>query len=263
MRVMIKTDLEGISGVCVWEQTRDRATLYYQEARRLLMGDVNAAVEGCLAGGASEVVVTDGHGGGFNIVPELMHPKAKYWTGTDRPSYSQRERIYRGCDAAILLGYHAMAGTEDGILRHTQSSLNGNRYWYNDREFGEIGQSALVMGHFGIPVVMVTGDTATCREARQFLGEKIVTVAVKEGYAAQFGLLLSPSAAHDLLRQGAEAAMKRVSECTPFTIDTPIRGRLRFPDKSTADRFYPVRSRRVDDYTFEAVFERALDIYEF
>lgn len=263
MRVILCTDLEGISGVCVWDQTRDFTTTHYQEARRLLMGDVNAAVEGCLAGGAEEIVVGDGHGGGFNFVPELMHPGAKYLTGTNRPPMSQREAVYAGFDAAILLGYHAMAGTPDGLLRHTQSSKAGNRYWYNGRECGELAQSALVYGHFGIPVVMVTGDEATVREAREFFGENIVTVAVKEGYAEQFGLLLAPAAAHDLIREGAKEAMARVPQCQPFVMELPIHGRLRFPDKSTADGFRPARARRVDDYTFEATFERALEIYEF
>ena len=263
MRVIVLTDLEGVSGVCVWEQTRDRTTRYYQEARQLLMGDVNAAVEGCLAGGAAEVVVSDGHGGGFNFMPELMHPQGKYLTGQARPPMTERVHIYRDFNAAILLGCHAMAGTPDGMLRHTQSSLAGNRYWYNDRECGEIAQSALVMGHFGTPVVMVTGDTAACREGREFLGEKIVTAAVKEGYSEQYGMLLAPEAAHDLIRAGAKEAMTRVSQCKPFVMDLPIKGRLRFPDKSTADNFGGRRSKRVDDYTFEAEFESALEIYSF
>lgn len=263
VRVIIDTDLEGISGVCVWDQTRDPTTTHYQEARRLLMGDVNAAVEGCLGGGAEEVVVDDGHGGGFNFLPELMHPNAKYLTGKSRPPLGQREHVYRGFDAALLVGYHAMAGTEDGLLRHTQSSAAGNRYWYNDRECGELVQSALVLGHFGTPVVMVTGDEATCREARGFFGEDIVTVPVKEGYAEQFGTLLAPAAAQALIQEGAREALRRVSRCKPFVMELPVRGQLRFPDKSTADAYRPIRACRPDDYTFEATFECALEIYEF
>ena len=263
MRVVIATDLEGISGVCVWQQTRDRTTLYYQEARRLLMGDIGAAVDGCLEGGADDVLVSDGHGGGFNIVPELMHPRATYITGTNRPPVADRARVYEGVDAAVLLGYHAMAGTADGMLRHTQSSKAGNRYWYNERECGEIAQSALLFGHFGTPVVMVTGDAAACREAGGLLGQDVVTVVVKEGYGEQFGALLSPAAAHELIREGAREAMGRVATTQPFTMDLPIRGRLRFPDKSTADSFRPGRAVRTDDYTFETQFERALDIYSF
>jgi len=263
MRVIVCTDLEGISGICVWEQTREMTTQLYQDARRLLMGDVAAVVEGCREAGADDVLVHDGHGGGFNFVPELMHPGARYLTGRARPRFSDYAARIQGFDAAILLGYHAMAGTPDGFLRHTQSSRGGNRYWYNGRECGEIAQSALLYGHFGIPVVMVTGDTATCREAREFLGEQTVTVAVKEGFGEQFGALLAPLAAHDLIRQGAREALGRAGECKPFTLDLPIRGRLSYPDKETADKLNPRRSQRVDDTTFEALFESALHIHEF
>ncbi|MBI3946394.1 MAG: M55 family metallopeptidase [Armatimonadetes bacterium] len=263
MRILICTDMEGISGVCIWDQTRDQTTAHYQEARRLLMADIAAAVDGCRAGGADDVVASDGHGGGFNFVPELMHPGARYLTGRQRTSMTQREAFFRAVDGVILLGYHAMAETPDGILRHTQSSLGGNRYWYNDRECGEIAQSALVYGHFGIPVVMLTGDTAACREAREFLGEAIVTVPVKEGYSAQFGLLMAPKDAHDRIREGAQQAMGRIRECRPFTMELPIRGRLRVGDKSIADARRTTRSRRVDDCTFETVFEIPLEIYSF
>ncbi len=263
MRVIIETDLEGISGVVVWDQTRDLNSHHYQEARRLLMEDIGAAVEGCLAGGADDIVVTDGHGGGYNFVPEMMHSNARYLTGKVRPPMSQRGHIYEGFDAAILLGYHAMQGTADGILQHTQSSLGGNRYWYNDVECGEIVQSALLMGYFGTPVVMVSGDEAACRETEEFLGEDVVLVAVKEGYAEQFGMLLAPGAARELIREGAQEAMGRGGGCEPFVMELPIEGRLRFPDKSTADGFRVRRGRRVDEHTFEATFERALDIYEF
>ena len=262
MRVLISTDLEGISGVCVWDQTRERGLLY-EEARRLLMGDISATVEGCLAGGVDLVYVVDGHGGGFNIVPELMHPKAQYITGTDRPSIRQSAALFEAVDACILLGYHAMAGTPSAILRHTQSSRRGDRYWYNGRECGEIAQSGLLMGHFGIPVVMVTGDDATCREAIDLLGTEIVTVAVKRAYGVQFGLLLSPEAAHDAIREGAMEAMTRIGQCSPLVMELPIRGRLQFPDKQTADAFQPRVSERLDDVTFEATFADALEVYRF
>ncbi|NLS78616.1 MAG: peptidase M55 [Chloroflexi bacterium] len=262
MRILVLTDLEGISGVCIFEQTRERGNLY-EEARRLLMGDISAVVEGCLAGGAAEVVVEDGHGGGFNMVPELMHPGARYITGVARPRFPERAAFHQGYDAAILLGYHAMAGTPDGMLRHTQSSKAGNRYWYNGRESGEMAQSGLILGHYGTPVIMVSGDTACCREARAFFGEGPVAVAVKEGFGEQFGLLLPPEAAHEAIRQGAIEALRRVQTCQPYTIALPIQGRLRFPNKSTADEYRPALSKRVDDYTFEAVFESPLDIYSF
>ena len=260
MKVYISTDMEGISGICLFEQVRIGSP-HYEASRRLLMGDVNAAVEGCLLGGATRVVVMDGHGGGFNFIPEEMHPEAEFVTGTERPF--SHPGADEGFQAGMFVGYHSQAGTAKGMLHHTQSSESGNLYWYNGRPSGEIAQCATILGHFKIPVVMVTGDDAACREAREFLGDGIVTVSVKRGYSRQCGCLIPPQKAHEMIRAGAQEAMKRARLCQPYTPATPIVGRLRFPDKTVADRFRPVRSRRVDDYTFEATFESPLDIYGF
>lgn len=261
MKIYISTDLEGISGVCVFEQTRDRTSPHYEYARHLLMADIRAAVEGCLQGGAKEVVVLDGHGGGFNFLPNEMHPKAFYVTGVQRP--------HAACgfdetfDGVILLGYHAMNGTPTGVLHHTQSSSSENRYWYNGRESGEIAQSALVAGHYGVPVVMVTGDQAACDEAHAFLGKKIVTVAVKEGYSRQSAKLIAPERAHRMIRDGARKAMKCARKCKPYKIALPIEGKLQVANKEIADKIASSRSKRVDDVTFVATFQSPLDIYKF
>ena len=110
---------------------------------------------------------------------------------------------------------------------------------------------------------MVSGDTAACREAREFLGEAVVTVAVKEGFGEQCGVLVPPLAAHTPPARRRARGDGAVEQCRPFVMETPIQGCLRFPDKSTADGFQPRRSTRVDDYTFEAVFEDARFIHEF
>ena len=260
MKIYLVTDLEGISGVCVFQQTREPGPAH-EQARHLLMGDVNAAVQGCLDGGADEVVVLDGHGGGFNFIPEEMHPEATFVTGVQRPR--------AGCgldetfDAVLLVGTHAMMGTETGMLHHTQSSKNENRYWYNGRETGEIGQMAIVAGHYDVPVVAVTGDLATCDEAQAFLGEEIVTVSVKDGYSRQCGKLIVPKKARRLIRAGAKEAMTRIQQVHPYVPTLPIEGRLQFCSKDIADQFTPRTAKRVDDRTFVATFESALDILWF
>ncbi|MBM4047513.1 MAG: aminopeptidase [Planctomycetes bacterium] len=261
MKIYISTDLEGISGVCIFEQTRERSSPLFEHARKLLMADIHAVVQGCLDGGAKEVVVMDGHGGGFNFVMDLAHPGATYVTGLERP------HVMLGFDSTfsgvILLGFHAMNGTPTGILHHTQSSKSECKYWYNGRETGEIGQEAILTSHYQVPIIMVTGDQATCDEARQFLGDEIVTVAVKEGYSSQSGKLLAPARAHELLREGAARAMKQAPKCKPFKIDLPIEGKLQVKDKETADAMRPKRAQRLDDRTFVATFDSALDILRF
>jgi len=260
VKVFIFTDLEGASGVCRFFQTREVGPRY-DEACRLLMGDINACVDGLLEAGADDIVVCDGHGKPYNFVPEMMHPEARHVVGGwgDRPLGG----LAPGYDAVILLAHHAMAGTPDGVLYHTQSSKRGNRYWYNGRESGEIAQEALIAGHFDIPLVMVTGDDAVCREAREFFGDEIVTVSVKQGLGREAAVFVAPQAARERIREGAVRAVAAIPNCKPYKIDLPITGRLAFPDKETADAFKPSRAKRVDDLTFEAVFDSALDVVKF
>lgn len=262
MRIHVCTDLEGISGITCWEQTRDRDNPLYQEARRLLTEEINACVEGCLAGGASEVTVSDGHGGGFNIIPEDLHPAARCVTGPGRPRPGCG--MEDGADGLILLGYHAMNGVEDAVLHHTQSSQGENKYWYNGVECGEIVQSSLVAGHYGIPPIMCTGDLRACEEARRFLGEEIVTVVVKEGYSRTSCRMLAPRKARGLIRDGAKEAMSVIGRCKPFTMDLPITARLRLKDKEAVDRMAQSGlSQRIDDFTLERVIEDPRDVYRF
>jgi len=261
VKVYICTDLEGISGVTHWSQTRETTTAAYQHARGLLTREVNACVEGCLDGGAKEVVVLDGHGGGFNFVPDELHPGATYVTGPNRPT--PLPGLDGSFDAAVLLGYHAMAGTPRAVLAHTQSSKAGCRYWYNGRESGEIAQSALVCGHFGVPVVMVTGDEAACAEARAFLGDGIVTVAVKKGISITCCEMVPPQRAWEMIRKAAAEALARVGRCKPYTLPFPIQARLSYLTAEIADMAGCRLSKRVDATTFERVIESPLDIVRF
>lgn len=261
MKIYVCTDLEGISGVTHWDQTREMTTALYQHARHLLTKEVNACVQGCLDGGAKEIVVLDGHGGGFNFVPDELHPGASYVTGPNRGA------VLPGLDesfsAAMLLGYHAMAGTPKAVLAHTQSSKAGCRYWYNGRESGEIAQSAIVCGHYGVPVVMVTGDEATCAEARAFLGEGIVTVPVKKGISITSCEMLAPQRAWELIRRGASEALARIGQCKPYKIELPIHARLSYLTAEIADTAGCKLSKRVDPTTFERTIESPLEIVRF
>lgn len=265
MKIYIAVDLEGISGVFRWAQVKDMTNLDYQEARRLMMADIDAVIDGCLAGGAKEIIVRDGHHGGINVIPELMNPKATYYIC----GYQKGMPVLMGLDeninGLILLGYHAMAGTKDGVLRHTQSSASGRRYFYNDREFGEIGQHALMAGHFGVPVIMVSGDDATCREAKDFLGENIITTSTKKGYGEEYARLFPPSNVHKELTNAVEKAVRNNGSFKPFTLPLPIAGRLSFPKKETADSYKKKseQTRRIDDFGFERIFNENKDILEF
>src|ERR1035437_432738 len=140
LRIYIVTDLEGASGVYKFAQTREAGTPLGEKAKEYLMGDIAAVVRGLRDAHVTEILVLDGHGAQA-FVPHLMARGAKYITGLPRPGPSWGlDESFAGL---IQLGAHAMMGTPDGVLCHTQSSRTENRYWYNGVESGELAQCAL------------------------------------------------------------------------------------------------------------------------
>lgn len=220
-KIYILTDLEGASGIYKFTQTRESGPLNDQ-AKEYLMGDIAAVVRGLRDAGAGEIIVLDGHGTQA-FVPHLMEPGAKYITGIPRPSVMPYlDESFAG---VVQLGAHAMMGTPDGVLCHTQSSRSENRYWYNGVESGEIAQVALYAGAFGVPTIMVTGDEAACREARQFLGPDVVTVVVKVGLARESAMLFPFVETRKALYEGAKQAMAQIGKCKPYKIEVPIKAK--------------------------------------
>ena len=224
-KIYVVTDLEGISGVYKFTQTRETDTPLARQAREFFMGDLAAVVNGLRDGGATEIIVLDGHGNQA-LLPELMAPGAKYITGLPRPeTFPALDGTYAG---VVFLGFHAMMGTPDGVLHHTQSSKTENRYWYNGVESGEIAQCAAVAGHFGVPPILVTGDEATCREAEKFLGKACVTVAVKKGIARESAMLYPLAETRQKLQAGAKRAMSAIGRCKPYRLDLPIKAKKEY-----------------------------------
>ena len=256
MKVYIETDLEGVSGVYRFEQSREYGTPANTEARHLLMGEVNAAVAGAFDGGATRVVVRDGHDGSKSFFPEQLDERAEMIMG----KFSPYDLVLRqGFDAAILLGFHAMSHTAGGVLCHTQSSLTWNNYWINGRLTGEIEQSAILLGGCDVPVVMVTGDDKTVHEARTVLGDDIVIAQVKQGLSREGALMLAPKRARELIRESMKGALQRASKIAPYKPEFPLTIRWQFKDSGIVDR-YRGDAKRIDATTLEKVVHAPEDI---
>lgn len=224
MRVLIMTDMEGVSGIVVWDQVNGGAPMY-EEGRRLYTEEINAAVRGCFNAGATEVVVVDCHGAGgpwtFNsLVPELLDERCE-WVA-HHPWSRYTHMLEQGADACLLVGMHAKAGTPDGVMCHTVSSTSWRSLRFNDTYVGEIGINAALCGSYGCPVLMVTGDTATCREAKELLGEGLTTVAVKEGLSRYSARMIAPKRARKLIEEGAERALKDLKAVKPYVPTGPV-----------------------------------------
>jgi D-amino peptidase len=219
LRIYIVTDLEGASGVYKFTQTREPGHPLGETAMEYLMGDIAAVVRGLHDAQVTDIVLLDGHGSQA-FVPHLMERGATYITGKPRPG--PLTGLDASFDALIQLGAHAMMGTPDGVLCHTQSSRSENRYWYNGVESGELAQCAAIAGHYDIPTVMVTGDEATCREATKFFGPHCVTVSVKRGISREAAELYPFHETRQALYEGARRAVAAITKCQPYKLSLPI-----------------------------------------
>jgi D-amino peptidase len=252
LKIYVNTDLEGASGVYKFTQTREVDTPLNLQAREYFMGDVAAVVRGLRDGGATEVLVYDGHGTQA-LIPHLMAAGAKYATGKPKTEMCGVDNSYAGL---VLLGYHAMMGTRDGVLNHTQSSKTENRYWYNGVESGELAQVAAIAGHYGVPPIMVTGDEATCREARKFFGEECIAVATKKGIGREAAVLYPFEETRQALYEGAKRAVAAIPRCKPYKLALPIHAKMQ---KLVAEQ----ANAEPKLITKEATFQDALHILDF
>jgi len=225
--------MEGISGVVRREQVSGSGP-EYEEARLLLTRDINAAIEGALNGGATEVIVNDLHGarGGCNLVPEELHPEARYIWGHAKYRHPPLEDRF---DCAFLIGYHAMAGSEKGVLSHTMSSKSIYSVKVNGVEIGEIAIDAAILGSFNVPVTLVTGCTEAVKEAKRFLGDEIEVVAVKEALGRFDAICLAPAKSRQLIKEAAERAVKKARSIKPFRFKAPVEVVIEFFHSNFAD----------------------------
>src|SRR6266536_1574804 len=243
MRVHIISDMEGVSGIVKWEQTTGGDPMY-EEGRRLYTEEINAAIRGAKAGGAKEIVVMDCHGAGkgwsFNsLIPDLLEDDCEFVVQEMWSDYTGF--LEEGCDAALFVGMHAMAGTPDGVLNHTVSGQEWQNLWFNGTLVGETGINAALCGQWGCPVLLVTGDKAVCKEGTELLGDGLTTVAVKEGLG-QFGARQIPALkAREVIEAGAKRALKNLKAVQPYDPGRPCEIEVEF---TTPDRLEEYRNRR-------------------
>jgi D-amino peptidase len=222
MKILIACDMEGLPGVVSWSHVSSDNP-EYGRYRKIMTDSVNAAVRGAFDGGASQVLIADGHGGQRNILIEGLDPRAHFSIGLNFP-YMMVKGIDTGVEAVMYLGYHARAGTMNATLSHTWSSSIVANVWLNGLLIGEIGLNAAVCGHFGAPVILISGDQSACAEAVELLGP-VEAAVVKRAFSHGGAECLPLTEAYQQIAAAAQRAVTRLKNGTaarPFQPACPI-----------------------------------------
>jgi D-amino peptidase len=237
MNVYISVDIEGITGV-VHADMMMPSEREFDRGRRLMTKDTNAVIEGLVQAGATTIYVNDSHGPMRNLLIEELHPAALLISGTgDAKEFAQLEAANElPFDAALLIGYHAMAKARPAIHPHTIAGIAVAELRINGRPHGETGLNAAVLASLGIPTVMVSGDQTTMAEARDFLGDAVELVTVKEARGRNAAICRPPAVTGPELTAAAERALKAASTVTKYLPEQPWRLELDFNTLPQAER---------------------------
>jgi D-amino peptidase len=220
VRIFISFDMEGVAGIVDWAQCRAPGQPY-EEGRRLLLGEVNAAIDGALAGGATEIVCNDSHGSMNNLNPAELHGRAAYIAGRHKPLYMM-QGLDASFSAVFFVGYHGSISGPSAVLSHTYNPSVISRVSLNGMECGESGINTLVaLGH-GVPIALISGDQVALAEAGPFApGAELVLV--KESISRFAAVQLHPEEAREKICAAAEAAAGRAGSIAPPDITLPAR----------------------------------------
>ena len=225
MKIYISADMEGVVGVVTADQLTPTG-FEYQRFREFMTQEVNAAIEGAVAAGATEIVVSDSHGNAENLLIEKLPKNVLLVRGFPRP-LEMMQGIDASFDGAMFLGYHSSTTNPNGVRAHTMSSAKLADVRLNNVSMSEGGFNAAIAGHFNVPIIMVSGDDAAVKEVSDLLGD-IEGAVVKWNYGFHSAMTMMPEAAYDLIREKAKKAVGRIKEFKPYKLKTPVQMDVRF-----------------------------------
>jgi D-amino peptidase len=231
--------------------------LAYERGRKLLTGEVKAAVQGAFEAGASQVVVNEAHGSMHNILVEELDPRVRVVVGSPKP-LCMAEGLDASFDATIFIGYHAPWKTLNGVMGHNFTGT----VRVNGRILGEAGINAAAAGQFGVPVVMISGDRQTTELAAEIIGPELVQVPVKEGLGYMAANSLHPEEAQAQIKAGVITALTKELKPLPFVLDRPITLDMEFLRPITGELAALVPGvKRIDTARVQYTADDYLEIY--
>jgi D-amino peptidase len=221
-KIFLITDAEGVAGVCRQDQTDPKNS----EMQHLLTGEVNAAVQGFFDGGATEVIVWDGHDGSQTLSALTIDPRARLLMGGLGPTMTMERRY----SAVAFVGQHARANSRHGVMAHSYSSLGIQNVLMNGRPVGEIETRAALAGWFGAPVIFLSGDQVAAQQLSAIVPDA-ETAVVKEGLSNYSCISLSAEAARRLIRERARAAMGKLGVIKPYRIEGSVTFQIEYTSR--------------------------------
>jgi D-amino peptidase len=261
MKIYISADMEGVVGVVTGEQLGPTG-FEYQRFRELMTQEVNAAIEGALAGGATEIVVSDSHGNGQNLLIEKLPRDILLVRSWPRPL-----GMMQGVDAtfagAVFIGYHSGTTNPEGVRAHTLSSARIADVRLNDLSMSEAGINAAIAGHFNVPIIMVSGDDVVVKETTALLGN-IEGAVVKWASGFHSAKTIMPTASYDLIREKVRKAVGRIKEFKTYKLTAPIKLEVRFKNYRPSEVLsYLSIVERVDAHSIRFTGKDMIEVSKF
>ena len=263
LKILISADFECASGAVTWRHVLpERRNQEFERIQRYWMGDINAAIEGALSGNPDiDFLVTEAHYEMTYIIPDQLHPRAEYISG-----FLKRDMHLAGLDSSydgVFLFTHARAGgSVTGVLSHTLVGTIHNVF-LNGEPAGELRLNAVLAGSYGVPVALVVGDTDTCREANDVLGDNIITAETKAGLDRFAARCLTPQNSQSRIKAAAQAAIKALPLQQPYMVEKPYKLVIEFqmPTMAVASAMIPSVDR-IDPRTISIISDDFSEIYD-
>jgi D-amino peptidase len=255
--------MEGITGVASVDQLGP-GSFEYERAREWMTGEVLAAIQGARDAGATEFVVSDSHGNGQSLLIDRFPNDVPVTIVRSFPRpLGMMEGIDSSFAAVIFIGYHASTSSTTGVRAHTMSSALLTRIALNGMSMSEAGINAAIAAHFGVPVVMITGDDAIVEESRQRFGP-LEGVAVKRAIGFHSTATLTPEVAQAMIREHAKTALARRGSMKPYALSKPITVEVSFKNYRPVELLgYLPNIQRIDSHTVRYLARDVLDVSRF
>ena len=258
IKVYISADMEGVVGAVTGAQLSPSG-FEYQKFREYMTEEVLAAIRGARAAGATEFLVSDSHGNGQNILIDRLPKDVQIVRSWPRP-LGMMGGLDESFDAAIFIGYHTSTSNTEGVRAHTMSSATLTDVRLNGTSVAEAGFNAAIAAHFGVPIVMVSGDDAIVRETKRYVGDDVEGATVKWAKSFHSARTLTPEAGYEVIEAAARRAIARVDEFEPMRRISDVQLEISFKNYRQAEILsYLSVVERIDSHSIRYIAKDMVD----